>query len=512
MYLLGIDVGTTGCKAAVFSPEGTIVALRYTEYDIQRPQPRTAELDSASVWKQIHAVIRDAVAASAVGREIGAVAVTSMGENMVPVTRDRTILGPSILNVDYRGEEFLADLEARMPTDQLYARNGNVWGNQYSLPKLLWIKKHQPELYDRTDYFLHWAAFVTFMLGGEPTVDFSLANRSLLFDINRETWSDDLLALSGMDGAKLPLPVASGTPVGAIGARQAAALGLPAGIPLVSGAHDQCANALGCGVIEDGMAMYGMGTFPTIAPVYAAVPDPSVMIPNGLNTEHHAVSGRFISFLFHMGGSAVKWYRDTFAASEQRAAQTAGRDLYGELFSEMPVRPAPVLVLPRFAPMGPPDFESTPWAAMLGLSVETTRGELLKGIVEGNTLALNLSVEKLPDAGVEVKEFRAVGGGSKSDQAVQIAADILGRPMTRSLVTEAGALGAAMLAGIGAGVYADAAEAVTATAQLGDTFDPDSRRHVVYREAFAIYKEFRSRTADLAHRWNDLQQRVLEQG
>ena len=512
MYLLGIDVGTTGCKAAVFTPKGAIVALRYTEYNIQRPKPRTAELDSASVWKQIHAVIRDAVAASAVGQEIGAVAVTSMGENMVPVTRDRTILGPSILNVDHRGEEFLCDLEARMPVDQLYALNGNVWGNQYSLPKLLWIRKHQPELYARTDYFLHWAAFVTFMLGGEPAVDFSLANRSLLFDITRETWSDDLLSLSGIDREKLPRPVPSGTPVGAVGARQAEALGLTAGIPLVSGAHDQCANALGCGVIEDGMAMYGMGTFPTIAPVYASVPAPAVMIQNGLNTEHHAVPGRYISFLFHMGGSAVKWYRDTFAAEEHRAAQEAGRDLYGDLFSEMPTRSAPVLVLPRFAPMGPPDFEDRPWAAMLGLSVETTRGEVLKGIVEGNTLALNLSVEKLPEAGVEVKEFRAVGGGSKSDQGVQIAADILGRPMTRSLVTEAGALGAAMLAGIGAGVYAHAADAVSATAQLGDTLEPDARRHAVYQETFELYKEFRTRTADLANRWNDLQQRVMEQG
>ncbi len=503
MSLLGIDVGTTGCKAAVFATDGRLLALRYTEYDIQRPQPRSAELDSQAVWTQILEVIKAAVAESGVGQELRSVAVASMGENTVPVSRERTILGPSILNVDYRGEEYLSDLEARMPNSRLYQLNGNVWGNQYSLPKLMWIKQHQPELYDRTYKFLHWSSFVTFMLGGEPRIDYSLANRSLLFDINAEDWSDELLSLAGIERDKLPETVAAGVQVGGVGTQQAAELGIPAGTPLVSGSHDQCANALGCGVIEDGMAMYGMGTFPTIAPVFSASPSREVMIETGLNTEHHAVPGRYVSFIFHMGGSAVKWYRDTFAAEEHRRAE--GGDIYPRLFGEMREAPAPVLVLPRFAPMGPPDFESDACAAMLGLSLETSRGDVLKGLVEGNTLALNLSFEKLPQAGVQVESFRAVGGGSRSDTAVQIAADILGKPMTRSLVAEAGALGAALLAGIGAGVYADFRQAVDATAQVGDSFEPNPGRHERYQQVFALYKEFRNRLQPLTEQWTALQ-------
>ncbi|TVQ40486.1 MAG: hypothetical protein EA384_02850 [Spirochaetaceae bacterium] len=510
MSLLGIDVGTTGCKSAVFSADGSLLALRYVEYDIQRPQPRTAELDSQSVWAKIHTVIREAVAASAVGRDIRAVAVASMGENMVPVSRDRSILGPSILNVDCRGEEYLADLESRLPNARLYGLNGNVWGNQYSLPKLMWIRQYQPELYEKTYKFLHWSSFVTFMLGGEPMIDYSLANRSLLLDIHREDWSDELLQLGGIDREKLPATVASGVQVGSVGARQAEELGIPAGTPLVSGAHDQCANQLGCGVIEDGMAMYGMGTFPTIAPVFCASPSADVMIGTGLNTEHHAVPGRFVSFIFHMGGSAVKWYRDTFAAEEHRRAQDAGDDVYPRLFGEMPAAQAPLLLLPRFAPMGPPDFEADACAAMLGLSLETRRGDVLKAIVEGNTLALNLSVERLPQAGINVDSFRAVGGGSRSDGAVQIAADIFGRPMTRSLVGETGALGAALLAGVGCRVYRDFREAVTATVQIGDTFEPNPGHHARYQEVFALYKEFRSLVQPLSDKWNALQRRLNE--
>jgi xylulokinase len=498
MNLLGVDVGTTGCKAAVFSEKGELESLSYAEYEIQRPRPLQAELDAPAVWETIAGTIREAVARAGGGGRIGALSVTSMGENVVPVSADRRILGPSILNVDHRGAEYVPALIEALPNEELHEINGNVWGNQYSLPKLMWIRDHQPDLYESARYFLHWGSFVLFMLGGEAVIDYALANRSLLFDIRTGDWSERLLRIGGIDREKLPRTVRAGEAAGAVSGTAAGATGLQAGTPLFVGTHDQCANALGCGVVEERMAMYGMGTFPTIAPVFGSDIRREVMIANGLNTEHHAVPDKFIAFLFHMGGSTVKWYRETLGAGAELPS----------LLAEMPSTVAPLLVLPRFAPMGPPDYEEDPCAVIEGLSLETSRGDILKAILEANTMALNVLVERLPAAGIEVDTFHAVGGGSRSDAGLQIAADILGKPLIRADVAEAGALGAALLAGIGAGVYSGFGDAARATAGAGSTFEPNPARQRRYSEVFGLYKEFRSRLAPLTQEWVALRRRI----
>jgi xylulokinase len=154
MILLGIDVGTTGCKVALFSLQGEMLASAYREYDAQTPQPGWAQLDAAAIWENIKEAMRSVTAASP-GADIQALSVSSLGEAVVPVSEDRQILGPSLLNFDMRGEEFMADLAAILPDERLYAINGNTLGNHYSLTKLKWIRTHQPGLYARTDKFLH---------------------------------------------------------------------------------------------------------------------------------------------------------------------------------------------------------------------------------------------------------------------------------------------------------------------------------------------------------------------
>jgi xylulokinase len=502
MLLMGIDVGTTGCKVAAFSVDGTLRGLDYTEYDIERPHPGYAELNAREIWSAIEATIARVTQRSADHGTVQAVSVTSMGENLVPVDNSREVLGPSILNIDQRGAEFVPQLRDRLSDYELYRINGNVWGNQFSLPKLMWIREHQPRLYERAAKFLHWGSFVLHKLGGEAMIDYSLANRSLLFDINTCDWSNTLLEIGGIDRDKLPTAVRAGTIAGTVSVGAAAATGLPAGTPLVVGTHDQCANALGCGVVEDGMALYGMGTFPTIAPVYSGGVDTAVMVENSLNTEHHAVPGKFLSFLFHMGGSSVKWFREQFGSNST----------YDELFSEMPDTVAPVLVLPRFAPMGPPRYEPHASAVVEGLTLESSRGDLLRAIVEANTMALKVLVEQLPRAGIAVESYVAAGGGSKSDRSVQIAADILGKPIVRSGVVEAGALGAALLAGIGTGHYRDAREAVETASTLGVAFDPDTTRMKQYEEVFSLYKELRETMAPLIDKWVAFREKVSVPG
>lgn len=487
MSLLGIDAGTTGCKAAVFSETGRQLGIAYEEYDIRHPQPGWDELDAVAVWAAIRRTIRQAVAAAA-GDPVRALSVSSMGEALVPVSADRKILGSSLLLSDSRGAEYLPRLREALPAERLYAINGNTLGNHFSLTKLMWIKEHQPERYTAADKFLLWGSFINFMLGAEPVVDYTLANRTLLFDLARGDWSTELLAWGGIDREKLPATAPSGTVVGRVSRRAAEELGLTPGIPIVAGSHDQCANAVGCGAIEEGSAVYGMGTFICITPVFGQRRPPEVMIPRGLNTEHHAAPGRYVSFIYNQGGILVKWFRDTFAAAEHRQAKAEGRDVYPQLFAELPEGPSGLMVLPHFTATGTPEFVTDTCGVIAGLRLETPRGAILKGIVEGTTYYLKACVETLPAAGVSIREYRATGGGSKSDAWIQTCADILGQPFARPVVTEAGALGAAIMAGVGAGVFASFEQGVAAMVRLERTFEPDPQQQRRYDAWFDRYR------------------------
>lgn len=495
MNLLGIDVGTTGCKVALFSLQGEILASAYREYDPQSPQPGWAQLDSAAIWGAVKAAIRSVTTADT-GAEIQAVSVSSLGEAVVPVSADRQILGPSILNFDVRGEGFLEDLAARIPDERLYAINGNTFGNNYSLTKLKWIRTYQPELYDRAYKFLHWGSFIAFMLGADPVVDYSLANRTLLFDIHQGDWSDALLEAAGLDRVKLPATVPSGTVIGTVAPHTASELGLPPGVRIVSGAHDQCANAVGCGVIDPGSTAYGMGTFHCITPVFATPPDPQAMIARGLNTEHHAIPGRYVCFIYNQGGALVKWFRDTFAAAEHHQAEAEGRSVYPALLAELPAEPSSVMVLPHFAQTGPPRFIADSAGLIAGLRLGTQRGEILKGIIEGVAFYLKELVDSLPPTGIKIEDYRAVGGGSRSDAWVQTCADIFGKPFTRPMIKEAGALGSAIIAGVGSGVFESYAQAVAAMVKLERAFEPDLARHAHYQARYRYYHRMGPLMAD----------------
>jgi xylulokinase len=495
MSLLGIDAGTTGCKAAVFSLDGKLLASAYEEFDWQRRNPGWAELDSESVWAKVKNLIRQ-VAGVAQADPITAVAVSSMGEAFVPVSADRRPLGPSILNFDVRGEEYLPNLRSALTQEQLYKINGNTLGNHYSLTKLMWLRDQQPTLWKKADHLLHWSGFIAFMLGGEPAVDYSLANRTLLFDIDQRDWSNDLLDWGGIKRVQLPLPVASGAVLGKIDAVIAQELGLPEDIMIVAGAHDQCSNAIGCGVIAEGQAVYGMGTFICITPVFSTRRDPAVMIQRGLNTEHHAVPEKFVSFIYNNGGNIVKWYRDTFASADRRMAMQSGRDIYSDLFAEIPPEPSKVLVLPHFDLTGPPNFIADSYGVIAGLRLETERGEILKGIIESTAFYLKECVDSLPGTGIDITGFRAAGGGSKADVWVQICADIFNRPFTRPLVTEAGALGAAIIAGVGSNAFSTFEEGVNAMVKIDRVFEPNPSQHARYQERFELYRQMWPLMAD----------------
>jgi xylulokinase len=466
----------------VFDEDGRTLASAYAEIDYASPAPGLAQIDSPMLWRRIRETIAEA-AAGARQDPVAALAVCSLGEAMVPVSRDRRILGPSLLGFDPRGQEYMDKVAVLGDRDRLYRINGNAPGNNYGLTKLLWVREHEPRLYESADRFLLWGSLVAWMLGAEPRVDYSLANRTLLFDLARRDWSDELLAETGIQREKLAPTAAAGSVAGEVSAAAAAEVGLAPGTPIVVGAHDQCANSLGSGVIEPGQAMFGMGTYPCIVPVFARRQAPGAMMERGLNTEHHAVPDRYVTFIYNQGGSIIKWYRDTFAGAEKRE----GGDLYARLEAELGDRPSPVMVLPHFSVMGPPEFVADSCGVVLGLQLDSTRADIHKGILEGITFALRECVDTLPGTEIAIEDFRAVGGGSRSDAWLRVTADVMGRPVRRLAVAEAGALGAALLAGAGIGAFT-LVDGVAAMVRQGELFEPRPAHRALYDERFTTFQ------------------------
>ena len=499
MSLLGLDIGTTGVKAIAFSTEGEILAQAYQEYHILSPEKGWLELDSRVVWKQVKMVISE-VAFKTKKDPIKAFSISSFGEAVTPVSRDRKILGNCIIGFDERGKEYISQIEQKINEERLFEINGNILGHIYTAPKLMWLKEHQTALYDQAYKFLFWEDLVFYLLGCDPVTDYSLANRSLLFDIRSDNWSDELCKAMLLDKGKFAEPVPSGTVVGSISDSAASELGLPRGVKAVTGGHDQCCTALGAGITSDGIAAYGIGTVICITPAFSKIPDLNIMRENGLNVEHHTVPNLFVSFLYNFtGGSALKWFRDNFGQKEKILANRSGKDPYDLLLDQIPEEPTDLLFLPHFAPTGPPLFESKSSGVLVGLLLHTSREEILKAILEGVTYYFKEGVESLKEAGIQIHEFRPTGGGAKSRKWLQIKADILGIPFVSLKITEAGTLGAAILAGVAISEYNDIQEAVEKLVKKGERIEPNSENHKIYREKFVLYRKLFPKLKDILY-------------
>jgi xylulokinase len=238
-----------------------------------------------------------------------------------------------------------------------------------------------------------------------------------------------------------------------------------------------------------------MGTFTCITPVFSQRRAPRLMLERGLNTQHHAVPGKYVSFIYNPGGSLVKWFRDTLAAAEHSRAEETGGDVYASLLAEMPPGPSGIMVLPHFAPTGPPAFISDSTGLIAGVRLQTSRGEILKGILEGIAFNLKECVDSLPPTGIEIADYRVAGGGSKSDQWIQLCADIFGRRFVRPVITEAGALGAAIIAGVGSDLFPSFETGAGAMVRLEREFEPDPQQHRLYADWYELYKQLWPTTA-----------------
>jgi len=499
MSLMGIDVGTTGCKAVIFNTEGKQLASAYREYPLLSPKPGWCEIDS----KQVLALTKEAVreACSKTDDPVKALAVSSQGEAITPVDAAGNILANSIVSSCPRTADLVPVWEKRFGKKRIFETTGTPVASCFTPLRLEWIKNNDPGAFERADKFLFFEDLVFWGLGLEPATDTSLASRSMCLDLKKGTYWTEIFDSIGLSTDKMPRVLPSGSVVGEIGDQASQEWGLPKGTVAVTGGHDQPAAALGCGVIQEGQACYGIGTVECVTSVFAEPLLSDRMLEYNLCCYNHTYPGRFVSLVYNFtGGSLFRWYRDVFGWAETRDAERTGRDVYDLLTEQMSDQPTRIFTLPHFTSTGTPYFDNHSTGAILGLSLDTSRGEVIRAVLEGITYEIAMCVDLYKEIGHPVEEFRCSGGGAKSDRWMQIKADILNAEIKVPEVSEAGCLGMAMLAGAAIGVYKNIEEAVRSTVKVNRSFSPDSKRAEIYRENLSVYRDLYPTIKNLAHR------------
>lgn len=492
MTLIGLDVGTTGCKVVAFNPEGTILASAMREYAINIPAPDWAEQDAEDVW----GLSREALA-EVIGqlRALGAAPVEALGlsvqgEALIPVDAQGEAIYPAILGMDTRTGKQNWELREHFGARVLFDKTGMPIHTINTLPKLLWLRRHEPEVWRSADAFRLYEDFLIHKLTGYAAISRCLASRTQMYDLYENSWVEEILAFMNLDPGRLSTVEASGTPIDRMDRELADSLGLSARPVVVTGGHDQACGALGVGLIGEGLAMVSTGTAEVVEVALSSPELTDPLYEGNISIYHHAVPGLYLAMtLNHSGGLILRWFRDTLAPDVKAEAARKGEDAYDMLLEGVTLDPTSLLVLPHFSGSGTPTFDPASKGAILGLTFETDRYALVKAILEGLTFELRLNLDLLQEGGVEITELRAIGGGAKSERWLQLKADITGVPVVIPEVTEAAAWGAALLAGGGSGCFQDVAEAAAQSVVLTRRFDPDPVRALQYAERFALYQQ-----------------------
>jgi xylulokinase len=502
MSYLGLDIGTTGCKAGVFSADGRLLALAYREYPLLSPQPGWAELDSMRVCRDCCDAIREAAAASR-GDPVAALAISSQGEAFTPVGRDGAVLGNGMVSSDARAVDQVASFGGQFGVRRFYDATGHTPHPMFTLFKLLWLREHCPDVYTAARQFLCFEDLFHSRLGVEPTISWPLAGRTMLFNIRTHRWDKRILHAIDLDPMKLAMPNPSGSVVGAIPVRIAAELGLPERVLVAAGGHDQPCGALGAGVVEPGEAMYASGTVECICPAFEQLRLDQRLLRANLCTYDFTVPGMYTTVLFSLtGGNLLRWFRDQWGQPELAEAARSGADVYDLLTRSMATEPTELTVLPYFTPSGTPYFDADVPGAILGLRLTTTRGQVLRALIEGVAMEMRLNLDILLESGLAVRQLCAIGGGAKSRSLVQLKADVLNRPITTLAVTEAACLGAAVLA-CAAHTGASPRDVAHRWVKRVASVDPDARRAAYYDQRFLAYRELYPAMRDSWERLND---------
>jgi xylulokinase len=492
MSLLAIDIGSSQCKALAFTEAGEVIARSVCPYSPVFPRPGFAEMDPEKFWDAVCRTSRE------VTRDVGhdpvqAVCLSSHGETFIPVNTRGAAVGSAILNIDNRATREAKWFEQAIGSRRIFEKTGLVAHPMYPIPKILWLREHQPEIYSNAARFLSVTDFIHVKMGLPPYVGYSLASRFLAFDVIGDCWSQEILDAVGLTANQLPLPVPAGTIAGKLNVEAASALGVKNGTPVVVGGHDQACGALGAGVIKSGRVSDSMGTYECLV---VASDEPSLgeaAYTARLNSYAHVVPGKFLTLAYFPSGIMVQWFHDLIyghsAGSKKSNSGEDEPDQYSQLEAQCTGAPTGLCITPHLIGTCNPDFDPRARATIFGLSSESSRSQVYQGILEGIACELAQVTQMLKSATGEFKDIYATGGGTRSPLGIKLRAALTNCRVHVMQCDDAVCQGAAILAGVAVGTYTRIADAVDRVVREKEVVEPDIALGNVYASQLSQYRD-----------------------
>jgi xylulokinase len=488
---LGIDIGTSGTKALLMDSSAKVLATATVSHTISSPRPGWSEQDGETWWAAaVQAVRAVMVRAGVGGQAVSAIGLSGQMHGLVITDGAGRPLRPAIIWNDQRSAPQAWEIEKTVGgKSKLISLVGNVAMTSFTLTKLLWVRRHERRTYDRIKHLLLPKDYIRLRLTGEYVGDVSDMSGTLMLDQRRRDWSSRMVSIFQLDRDILPAVVESHEVSGRLRASAAAELGLTEGTPVVGGAGDQPAGAVGNGVVRDGLTSATMGTSGV---VYVHSRRYKTDPAGRVQTFCSAVAGQYCMFgcVLSAGGS-LQWFRNVLAAAEVEQARRENVDPYDLLTAQAasaPVGCEGVFFLPYLTGERTPHADPFARACWIGLHSRTSRAELVRSVMEGATFAMNDAVTILRDRGLKVRQIRLSGGGARSAFWRQLQADVYGIPCVTINVEEGPAYGAALLAAVGAGAFRNVGEACQAGIRITRTIRPQPKLTRRYAELYAQYR------------------------
>jgi len=505
MPLLGIDIGTSATKTCICDESGRVLATASSPHPISSPKPGFSEQDPLDWWRAAIKATRTAIAAAHLkSPDIRAIGLSGQMHGSVFLADSLTPLRPAILWNDQRTAEQCAQIEsAAGGRTELINLVANAALTGFTAPKILWVRQHQPAIYQRTRHILLPKDYVRLRLTGQYVTDVSDASGTLLLDVRNRVWSDVLLDKLHIDKALLPSLVESPDIAGVLTHQAAKEIGLAPGTPVVGGGGDQAAGAVGNGIVSPGLVSASLGTSGV---VFAAADSPCLDPTGRVHTMCHALPGAWCVFgcMLSAGGS-FQWFRNNLAQAEVAWAKNHRADPYEKLIAIAQTAPPGcegLFFLPYLTGERCPHPDPNARGAWIGITSRTTRAMLIRSLLEGVTFGMRDALTIMQNMGIHPTEIRASGGGARSEFWRQLQADIYSTPVVVTNAAEGPAYGAALLAGVGSGVWSTVNQACRAAIRPVDRIKPDKKSARRYDRSYAtyvqLYPDLKSRFSDIA--------------
>ena len=492
MNYLGIDVGTGGTRALIMDLQGQVVASASAEHQhFASPRPGWAEQDPRDWWQACGAAVRKALQAGNVrAHDIGCVGFSGQMHGAVLLDSADEVVRPAIIWCDQRSEAQCRVLEETIGRDALIRLTCNPPLTNFTVTKFLWVRETEPQAWDRVAHVMLPKDYVRFRLTAERAIDMADASGTLLLDVANRKWSAEVLAKTGIDHKLLPALFESPQVCGKVSTAGAEATGLKAGTPVVAGAGDQAAGAVGMGIARVGAVSSTIGT----SGVVFASTDRPAMDPQGrLHTFCHAIPGRWhVMGVTQAAGLSLRWYRDQFGSASPGVQKKDGRDPYDVFAEEAAAAPAGsegALWAPYLMGERTPHLDPNARGALVGLTASHTRAHVIRAILEGVAFSLKDTFTIFEEMKVPVTAIRLGGGGARSPLWRQIQADVYGHEVEIVAAEEGAAYGAAILAGTGAGAWSSVEQACDSIVRVAKKIAPNQKDSTTMQQGYRNFRK-----------------------